>query len=178
LTLHSCLALLQSLLLQSTATRSVEIWYKHLGRSNYHQHYHMTSKNLVASMPPIHHVVLDCKVYLCSKQCQEIIPKFSTTVATHRFELVHTDVCSPLPTESLTKHCYILMFIDHCTWYTRVRFLQDKSAVLEKFQSSMAQVKSKFNTSVGAFILTKAGGRGQYTSLAFQKICKVKDINH
>jgi hypothetical protein len=44
-------------------------------------------------------------------------------------ELVHTDVCGPMPTRSLGGAYYFLLFIDDCTRYTWVYFLGKKSDI-------------------------------------------------
>jgi hypothetical protein len=128
----------------AATSQQARIWHKRLGHTNYQRLYHMTSKNLVAGMPPIHHVVLDCEVCLKAKQRRENIPKFSHTVASRPFELVHTDNCGPLPTESLTKSCYILMFTDHYTRYTWLYCLRNKGDAFEKFQEFYSKVENRY----------------------------------
>jgi hypothetical protein len=157
----------------AATSHQAEIWHKRLGHTNYQRLHHMTSKNLVVGMPPIHHVRLDCEVCLKAKQRRENVPKLSHSVVTRPFELVHTDICGPLPTESLTKSRYILMFTDHYTRFTWVYCLRNKGDSFEKFQDFYAKVENQYNYKIGALLSDRGG---EFPSTAFDLFLSEKGI--
>ena len=53
--------------------------------------------------------------------------------ATNPLQLIHTDLCGPMPTSSLTGALYFLTFINDCTHYTIITFLRMKSDALSHF---------------------------------------------
>ena len=57
----------------------------------------------------------------------------SQFVATHPFELVHSDVWDPAPTQSVNGFCYYVLFVDHYTRFTWLYLLKDKSDVFPTF---------------------------------------------
>lgn len=60
-------------------------------------------------------------------------------------EIIHSDVCGPMNTQSIGKKLYILTLIDDYSKYTVVQFLRQKSEVNQKIQEFVAMVKNKFN---------------------------------
>jgi hypothetical protein len=73
------------------------------------------------------------------------------TRATKLLELVHSDVCVSLQTESLGKSHYMLTFTDDYLRKTFVYFLRSKDEVFDKFVEFRANVE----TQTGEKISTK-----------------------
>ena len=54
--------------------------------------------------------------------------------STRKLELVHSDVCGPMPTESIGGCKYFVTFIDDYSHCCNVYFMKHKSEVLEKLK--------------------------------------------
>ena len=62
----------------------------------------------------------------------------SSKHASHPLVLVHMDLIGPFPVEPRSRARYILTFIDDCTGYALVAFLQVKSATKLHFQNMVS----------------------------------------
>lgn len=60
-------------------------------------------------------------------------------------DVIHSDVCGPMRTESIGKKLYLLTLIDGYSKFTKVYFLRHKSEVNQKIQEYIALVKNIFN---------------------------------
>jgi hypothetical protein len=61
-------------------------------------------------------------------------------------ELVHSDVCVPMPSTSLSRYVYYVSFIDDYSHKTWVYFLKSKDEVLGKFKEFKDLVDVKFGS--------------------------------
>lgn len=90
-----------------------------------------------------------CDDYLCEscahgKQHRQ---KFASSSRKTKepFELVHTDVCGRLETESLNGGLYFLTFIDDFTRYVWIFVLKRKSEVFARFKEWKAMIERLTN---------------------------------
>ena len=51
-----------------------------------------------------------------------------------KLQCVHSDVCGPMPTESIGRRRYFVTFVDEHSRYCRVYFLRNKSEVFKKLK--------------------------------------------
>ena len=58
-------------------------------------------------------------------------------------EIIHTDICGPMPIESMGGSHYILMFTDDYSRYTIVYFLKSKDETLSKFKEYVYLVENQ-----------------------------------
>jgi hypothetical protein len=82
---------------------------------------------MVIGMPSLRLLKSTCEPCILGKQHRQAIPKATTTPIQHVLQLVHSDLCGPLPHKSMTGSRYILTFIDHFSRYSWVYFLNTKS---------------------------------------------------
>ena len=54
--------------------------------------------------------------------------------SSRKLELVHSDVCGPIPTESIGRCKYFVTFIDDYSRCCSVYFMKNKNEVLDKFR--------------------------------------------
>ncbi|KAG8492727.1 hypothetical protein CXB51_010487 [Gossypium anomalum] len=109
------------------------------------------------------------------KQARLPFPTNTTWRASSKLELVHSDVCGPMRTESLSGNRYFILFIDDCTRYCWVYFLKHKSEVAQVF----IKFKAAVETETGCKIKTIRSDNGtEYTSAQFQALCKDAGIKH
>lgn len=71
----------------------------------------------------------------CDTCFQGKITEFNFSQRSNRkstiLELLHTDVCCPMRTQSIGKAKYFIEYIDDHTRWSEVRFIQEKSDVLQ-----------------------------------------------
>jgi hypothetical protein len=86
-----------------------------------------------------------CEACLLGKMAQRLFSKESgLSPKTHHLELIHMDVCGPMPTQSHKGYQYFVMFTDDTTRYTHVYFIRTKSEVFTAFQEYKTTVEKMF----------------------------------
>ena len=73
-----------------------------------------------------------CEGCLAGKMCRKPFPTLGEIRSTRKLQLVHSDVCSPMQTQSIGGAKYFVAFIDDYTRCCAVYFMKHKSEVLEK----------------------------------------------
>jgi transposase InsO family protein len=84
-------------------------------------------------------------------------------------ELIHLDVCGPMPSTSLSGYVYYVSFIDDYSCKTWVYFLKSKDEVLGKFKEFKALVE---NLSERKIKILGSNNGGEYTSNEFGIFCR------
>lgn len=69
-------------------------------------------KDMVRGLPELQESSKVCDDCLKGKQHREVFPKESTWRASKVLELVHSDICGPITSESNSKKRYFITFID------------------------------------------------------------------
>ena len=88
--------------------------------------------------------------------------------ANQKLQLIHTDVCGPMKTDSLSGNRYFLLFIDDYTRMCWVYFIRLKSEVFDVFTQFKALVENQCNLSIKAL---RSDNGGEYTSSQFVEFC-------
>ena len=85
-------------------------------------------------------------------------------------ELIHSDVCGPMPSTYLSGYEYYVTFIDDYSRKTWIYFLKTKSEVFEKFKALID------NHSEIRIKTLRSNNGGEYTSKEFEAFCKEERI--
>ena len=93
--------------------------------------------------------------------------------STRKLQCVHSDVCGPMPTESLGRKRYFVSFTDDYSRCCQVYF--HKSEVLDKFKEFEARVTNETGLEIST-LCTDNGG--EYVSKEFEEFLKSKGIRH
>ena len=109
------------------------------------------------------------------KQIREPFPKEQANRAAGVLDLIHTDVCGPMPTKSLGGNSYFVTFIDDKSRFTAIYFMKRKDEVLSKFQEFEAMAQ---NVTGGKIKYLRSDKCGEYTSNAFVQYLTSKGIQH
>ena len=111
---------------------------------------------------------------VCAKSKLSALPH--SQVATHRatkpLELVHTDVCGPLP-QSYDGFKYFVTFIDDCTRFVEVAVLKQKSDVLRAFLTFQQRAEKEAQRGIGAI---RSDNGGEYLSKALNDLLSIDGI--
>jgi hypothetical protein len=88
-------------------------------------------------------------------------------------ELIHLDVCGPMPLTSITGYVYYVSFIDDYSRKTWVYFLKSKDEVFDKFKEFKALIENLYERKIK---ILRSDNGGEYTSKEFVKFCKYDGI--
>jgi len=121
----------------------LEKWHPRYGYLNLNDLKKLTTKSMVAGLN-LNLNVNDIKCEICLKCKTHQLPyKTSTTRASEVLELIHSDICGPIETESLGGGKYFVTFIDDFSRYTEVAILQNRSEVLQAFKDYKRRVEKE-----------------------------------
>jgi hypothetical protein len=84
-------------------------------------------------------------------------------------ELIHSDVCGPMPSSSISGYVYYVSFIDDYSRKTWVYFLKSKDEVFSKFKEFKVLIE---NISKRKIKILRSNNGGEYTSKEFLNYCK------
>ena len=159
-------------------TSSVEdpiLWNKRLGHYNYAALKQMSSTQMVQDLPPIYDNNIVCEACQYGKQHKLPFPSRSLSRACKRLQLIHTDICGPMSTNSLHASKYFLIFIDDFTRMCWVYFLRHKSKVFVKFQKFKSLVE---NQSEERIKVLRSDNWSEYASREFSQFLQTVGIEH
>jgi len=88
--------------------------------------------------------LMKCISCIKGKMARQSFPKVSSHRAKQVLDLIHTDVCGPMRTQTPGHKKYFLTFIDDHSRYTVVYLLHSKDEVAVKLQEYIAYVSNKF----------------------------------
>ena len=88
-----------------------------------------------------------CKGCAQGKNIKNPFPK-SDTKTKGTLELIHSDVCGPMPSIYLSGYEYYITFIDDYSRKTWICFLKNKSEVFEKFKEFKALIENHLENRV------------------------------
>lgn len=89
---------------------------------------------MVKDLPAIGECSGVCEGCQLFKMARQSFPSGTARRASHKLELVHTDVCGPMRTPSLDNSKYFILFIDDFSRMTWVYFLKERSEVFSVFK--------------------------------------------
>jgi transposase InsO family protein len=144
-----------------------ELWHRRLAHINYKSLPYVSK--VVTGLPELkvdHEGV--CKGCAQGKNINNPFPKRDSK-AEGILELVHSDVCGPIASTSLSEYVYYVSFIDDYSRKTWVYLLKSKDKVLGNFKEFKALVE---NLSERKIKILKSNNGGEYTSNEFGRFCR------
>ena len=90
-------------------------------------------------------------------------------------ELLHMDLCGPIPLQSLGRSKYILVIVDDFFRFTWVSFLKEKNEAFKEFTKICKQAQVFKNSSI-VFIRSDHGR--EFDKKEFTKFCSNHGIAH
>jgi hypothetical protein len=88
-------------------------------------------------------------------------------------DLIHSDVCGPMPLKSLGGSLYYVTFIDDFSRKTWMYLIKTKDEVFGKFQEFKAEVENLTNKKIK---ILRSDNGGEYTSKELVSFCKATGI--
>src|SRR5665213_3246318 len=88
---------------------------------------------------------------------------------------VHTDLCGPMATQSISSARYLLTFIDDATHYATVYSIRNKSDTFDQFVNHLTYVE---NQSGEKLKILRSDGGGEYINTEMREYLAEKGIRH
>ncbi|KAL0416080.1 UNVERIFIED_CONTAM: Retrovirus-related Pol polyprotein from transposon TNT 1-94 [Sesamum latifolium] len=151
------------------------LWHRRYGHFYFAALRNMSVKGFKRDLPEIAIEDYVCGACKLGKMHRLSFPAKSTWRAKSKLELVHSDVCGPMSTESLSKNKYFVLFIDDFTRMTWVYFLSCKGQVFSIFKKYKAMVESQSGCMLKC--LRTYNGK-EYTSNEFNNFCADLGISY
>ena len=149
---------------------NTDLWHSRLG--------HMSKKGMqqlarTRYLPPLSFSDFQiCEHCIYGKQIRKTSPSLDRKRLLP-LELVHSDVCGPMPTKSLGGSSYFVTFIDDSTRKVWLYGLRSKDQVFSTFQKFLSMVENQFGRQLKS-IRTDNGG--EYVSHKFINFCDKRGI--
>ena len=83
-------------------------------------------------------------------------------------EMIHSNVCGPMPTTSLNGYVYYITFVDDYSRKTWIYFLKGKDEVFRKFKVYKALVAYLFEKKIK---ILRSDNSGEFTGTDFKNLC-------
>jgi transposase InsO family protein len=144
-----------------------ELWHRRLAHINYKALPYVSKA--VTGLPELkvdHEGV--CNGCAQGKNIKNTFPKRDSK-AEGVLELIHSDVCGPMPSSSISGYVYYVSFIDDYSRKTWVYFLKSKDEVFSEFKEFKALIE---NLSERKIKILRSDNGGEYTSKEFVNFCK------
>jgi hypothetical protein len=141
-----------------------ELWHRRMA----HLHHGALNvlKEIVSSLLELsteHNDV--CKGCAFGKYAKKTFPS-SDSRSKGILDLVHSDVCRPMSSASLTRCEYFVTFIDDFSRRTWIYFMRTKDEVFSRFQEFKALVENATGRKIKVL---RSGNGGEYTGKAFKE---------
>ena len=99
------------------------------------------------------------------KDAQATTSSLGDVRSKERLQLVHTDVCGPMQTQSIGGSRYLITFIDDYFRFCRTYFMKHKSEAIEKFKEFKAHAEKESGMTIKAL---RSDQGGEYMSEEFK----------
>jgi hypothetical protein len=153
------------------ATSSNELWHKRLG--NIHYKALPNLQNMVCGMPSIYLSKNEiCKGFILGKNIKKSFPS-SDNRAQGILDLVHSIVCGPMSSPSLSGCLYYVIFIDDYSRKFWIYFLKAKSDTFDKFKEYKAFIEKQTEKHIR---ILRTNNGGEFESLQFEDFYKSTGI--
>ncbi|MCO5569491.1 hypothetical protein L7F22_023204 [Adiantum nelumboides] len=155
-----------------TRTSTTLLWHYWLGHIKGPILQRMPRNHLSLGLPHNMSPIDLCEGCLMGKASHKTFP-ISESRTSQVNQLVHSDLCGPMESTSLTGSVYFQTFIDDFSRYTTIYFLKQKSQSLSCFQEYCNMVVRQHDLPLQ---ILRSDNGGEYISHSFQLFCKNEGI--
>ena len=161
---------------QIPKVNEADVWHFRLGHASEQCIKNMAHKKLAIGIKlPKCAKLSFCERCIAGKMKRKPFKSVGEIISKRRLQLVHSDVCGPMPTESIGRNKYFVTFIDDYYRYCVIYVIKSKSEVPEKFKEFEARVHNVCGLQIGTL---RSDNGGEYLSKEFRAYLKSKGIHH
>ena len=165
-----------SLATGSEVENKVDLWHQRLGHLNEIQLRELTNKDLVKGVNiPKSTRISFCEKCVEGKMSKKPFKPVGEIRSVRKLQCIHSDVCGPMPTQSIGGSRYYVTFIDDYSRYCMVYFMKNKSEVFNKFKEFELMFSNQCGCTIGTL---RSDNGGEYLSEEFNAYLQSKGINH
>jgi len=124
---------------------SYEIWHKRLGHVNKDYFAKMCNDNLVDGIRMTCFACDSCNLGKINRKPHRVITRNQSKSP---LELIHCDVCGPMPVSSLSGSRYMLVFVDDYSGLYFTYYMKYKSEVFQKLIAFKVKYENLLNTKI------------------------------
>lgn len=118
---------------------------------------------------------INCVVCAEGKQCRNKFEKSENNRTSDFLELVHSDVCGPMSTNSLGGARYYVTFIDDFSRKVFIYIIKNKNQVFDCFVKFRALVENQTNKKIK---IVRSDNGTEYCNKQFENFCVTNGIQH
>ena len=144
------------------------LWHERFGHLNYRSLQNLRKEKMVTGLPMVSFKNGVCSKCVLRKHHRDNFDKRASWHASTPLQLVHSDLCGPLPAFSFFGFKYFLTFIDDYSIRAWVYFLKLKSEVFDMFLAYKALVKKQYGQHI---LKLRSDNRGEYVNNKFITFC-------
>ena len=157
----------------NAGNHDIDLWHWRLGHVNNQQLKQLTLQDMARGVKfPKTSNVSFCESCVEGKMHRKPFKSVGEIRSKRRLELIHTDVCGPMRTETYGGSRYFVTFIDDYTRCCKVYIMRHKSEVMDKFKEYETNVSGE---KIGTLC---SDNGGEYVSNEFETYLKSKGIRH
>ncbi|KAM1041809.1 hypothetical protein ACFX2C_030939 [Malus domestica] len=154
---------------KASVTSSMKLWHKRFGHLNMTSLENLQKYEMVQGIPKMDHCNETCEGCAFGKHHRDPFEVGKASRVTKPLELIHTDVCRPMQTTTISGNRYFLSFIDDYSRMCWVYFMRFKSEVFIIFKKFKAMVELQNGYQIKRL---RSDRGGEYTSHKFNAFCK------
>ena len=153
-----------------------DLWHQRPGHLNEHQLKEMVNQDLVKGVEiPKSTGISFCEKCVEGKMFRRPFKSVGEIRSTRKLQCVHSDVCGPMPVDSIGGKRYFVTFIDDYTRCCKVYFMKNKSEVFNKFKEFELCTTNECGLSIGTL---RSDNGGEYLSKEFVSYLQSRGIHH
>ncbi|KAJ0734970.1 putative RNA-directed DNA polymerase [Helianthus annuus] len=168
---HDIIPRVCNMMTQDTST----LWHRRYGHLNFETLYDMGVNETVNGLPKVTKSQYTCKGCIFGKHARKPFSKQATWRANKPLQLLHSDICGPMRTQSIGGCRYFITFIDDFSRKTWVYFMKFKSEALSYFKTFKRLVENQVDYKIKGIRIDRGG---EYCGHEFQNFPKENGIHH
>ncbi|KAM1157603.1 hypothetical protein ACFX2B_027948 [Malus domestica] len=157
------------LVLKTNVHQCSTMWHKRFGHLNYRSLKQLQEYDMVLGLPKMHDSEGVCQGCAFGKNHRESFPRELVWRASMPLKLIHSDVCGPMQTSTISGNRYFVTFIDDYSRMCWIYLLRHKSDVFHVFKKFKAMVELQNGYSVKKLRIDRGG---EFISKEFEQFCE------
>ena len=160
---------------EANINTNLQLWHKRFGHLNISALKILKKDKMIHGIPNLGDVSVNCETCVRGKQTADPFPAKNEKSSSQVVELIHTDLCGPMQSESMSRKRYFVTFIDDYSRKVEVKFLQYKSEYLNAFKEYKASTELQTGQKIKCI---RSDNAKELVSGEFSTFLKLHGIKH